>query len=420
MGWWSDNFSNPDDSYGRDQHHGIEDQSYLKKWIKGKDTSRKEQKRSNEVDFKTNIGNSKPVLQYPQDLFQANQVNGVVFFVKVRNNSVAAKNSGAPGGLAKDRIDMFRSTHSEMSTQMNRSSVEQQDAVFNTSAGIIAAGAAAKGIGNFATTKGSPMDKLKSLKGPGTVLAGATIGWAAVNNGRNAQEKGFNNEEGQYATGTQFLNKVIQLHVPQSIISQYQADWNETELGMAGLLANKRFDQASLTDVGEAAGRGLIQAAAGLPKALGIDMDAGAAIEATSRKTTNPYKEQLFKSMGFRSFAFQYVFNPKSYDEYKDVEGIIDTFKYHMHPEISPGQAFLIYPSEFNIEFYHAKGGSVSPNPHLPKISDCALKDVKVTYGPDGFFNTVAGTDGIPSEITMELNFTELETMTANRIADGY
>jgi len=56
----------------------------------------------------------------------------------------------------------------------------------------------------------------------------------------------------------------------------------------------------------------------------------------------------------------------------------------------------------------------------LPKISDCALKDVKVTYGPDGFFNTVAGTDGVPSEITMELNFTELEVLTANRIADGY
>ena len=124
--------------------------------------------------------------------------------------------------------------------------------------------------------------------------------------------------------------------------------------------------------------------------------------------------------MGFRSFAFQYVFNPKNVEEYNDVRSIINVFKYHMHPEISPGQAFLIYPSEFNIEFYHATDGGVKPNPHLPKISDCALKDVKVTYGPDGFFNTVAGTDGIPSEITMELNFTELETMTANRIADGY
>ncbi len=413
-----------DKNFGADEHHGIDGGSNaLRKLGFGdKSAAREEQKESNTTDYNNFANDDKPVYTYPQDLFMDNQVNGVCFFVKIRNNSVAAQNNPGASGLASDRIGAFKTTHSEMATQMNRSSVEQQEEVMRTGAGLIAAGAAYKMGSNFMKAKGTTWEKLKSLGSGGAGLgAAAALGsFAATEITRKKNEEGFDNKKGEYSTGTQFLNKVIQLHVPQSIISQYQADWNDTELGMAGILANKRFDQAGLSDVSEAAGRGIIQAAAGLPKAIGVDADLGAAIEATSRKTTNPYKEQLFKSMGFRSFAFQYVFNPKNVEEYNDVRSIINVFKYHMHPEISPGQAFLIYPSEFNIEFYHATDGGVKPNPHLPKISDCALKDVKVTYGPDGFFNTVAGTDGIPSEITMELNFTELETMTANRIADGY
>jgi len=414
--------STEDKNWAPDEYHQS-NQGYLDKLFgEGNKDKRKEQATHNRDAYNKMFGNDKPVLQYPSDLFQANQVNGVCFFVKVRNNSVASQNSSAPDDTAKDRIDVFKSTHSEMSTQMNRSSVEQQATVMRTSGGLILGGAALKAGVNMLNSSATGLwDKALSIGGGvGATAALAGAGIVATELARTANEAGFNNKEGEYSTGTKFLNKVIQLHVPQSIISQYQADWNETELGMAGILASRRFDQAGIQDVSEAAGRGLIQAAASLPKALGVDADLGAAIESTSRKTTNPYKEQLFKSMGFRSFAFQYVFNPKSIEEYNDVRAIINTFKYHMHPEISPGQAFLIYPSEFNIEFYHAKDGGVKPNPHLPKISDCALKDVKVTYGPDGFFNTVAETDGIPSEITMELNFTELETMTANRIADGY
>ena len=417
-----------DNNFGADEYHVNttgDDYGYLKQLGLGdKSVERGRQKKSNNTDYNNFTKNSKPVLTYPQDLFMANQVNGVCFFVKIRNNSVAAQNSGGASGLAADRIATFEQTHSEMATQMNRSSAEQYNATLTGGQVIVgAAGAYAAGRGITAAikNKGSLYEKAKAF-GKGNIgtaaLAAGAI--AVAERQQNKNERGFDNEAGEFAGGTQFLNKVIQLHVPQSIISQYQADWNDTELGMAGILANKRFDQASLGDVGESAARGIIQGAASLPKAIGVDADLGAAIEATSRKTRNPYKEQLFKSMGFRSFAFQYVFNPRNQEEYDNVREIINTFKYHMHPDISPGQAFLIYPSEFNIEFYHAQEGNVKPNPHLPKISDCALKDVKVTYGPDGFFNTVAGTDGIPSEITMELNFTELEVLTANRIADGY
>ena len=43
---------------------------------------------------------------------------------------------------------------------------------------------------------------------------------------------------------------------------------------------------------------------------------------------------------------------------------------------------------------------------------------MKVTYGADGAFNTFEGTDGMPSEIQMQLSFTELEVLTANRVTE--
>jgi hypothetical protein len=362
------------------------------------------------------------VLQYPQDLFQSNQVNGVCFYIMVRKNSVAAQAAGdSISGAAAERINAHKDSRSEFATNVNRSSVENYQTVTNT-AGIVAGATIAKGLesmtslGNSKTGgTGGFKDKLYAgAKGLVMPAAGAGLGLLA------AETILAPGDEGNKLAGTQYLNKVIQMHVPQSIISQYQADWNETELGTAGLLANKRLDQASVGEVGEAAIRGLIKGAANVPKAIGVDADLGAALEATSRKVLNPYKEQLFKSIGFRKFAFQYVFSPKNEQEYNNVRAIINTFKYHMHPDISPGGTFLIYPSEFSIEFLHADEGKVARNEHLPKISDCALQDVKVTYGPDGFFNTIAASGGIPSEITMELAFTELETLTANRIDDGY
>ena len=59
-------------------------------------------------------------------------------------------------------------------------------------------------------------------------------------------------------------------------------------------------------------------------------------------------------------------------------------------------------------------------NTTLPKISNCALKNVKLAYGPDGMFNTFQGTDGQASEITMELQFVELETLTREKVEDGF
>ena len=48
---------------------------------------------------------------------------------------------------------------------------------------------------------------------------------------------------------------------------------------------------------------------------MGFNFNLNAAIELNTGKVPNPYKEQLFKSMNFRKFAYAFVFAPKNPSE---------------------------------------------------------------------------------------------------------
>ena len=220
------------------------------------------------------------------------------------------------------------------------------------------------------------------------------------------------------------IQTAIELYLTQPPIAQYSADWENKELGaFGGFLANggsadisRKGILSGARGLSELAVRGLIGAAATIPSELGISGDLAAGIDVTTRKTQNPYKEQLFKSMGFRKFAFAYKFAPRNKTELESVMQIIQQLKYHMHPEKDPSGLFLEYPSEFEIE-YHYKGAE---NQFMSKISTCALTDMKVTYGGQDAFTSFRDTEGAPSEIQMDLAFQELETLTNDRIGLNY
>ena len=263
-------------------------------------------------------------------------------------------------------------------------------------------------------------------------VAGAVLGLSVIGSNANLIGKGFQAVAGGAiagGAGAAVIESVrtvrtlgqINLHISQPPVARYSANWENKELGaLAGLSTTESFNFSDLlnkgTGVGELGIRGAIKAAANLPGAIGIGGDLGASVDLASGKVANPYKEQLFTSMGFRQFAFNYKFAPRNETEYNNVRRIIDLFKYHMHPENDPTGLFLEYPSEFEIEYCY----NGSRNEHLNKISSCALTDIKVTYGNQDAFTTFIGTNGAPVEINLELAFTELETLTNDRIADGY
>jgi hypothetical protein len=123
--------------------------------------------------------------------------------------------------------------------------------------------------------------------------------------------------------------------------------------------------------------------------------------------------EVVYSSPALRSFRFDFMFYPQSKIEAIEVQKIIQLFQFHQAPEISNNGTngyFLVPPSEFDIEFYHAG----IENINIPSISTCVLTSMDVDYAPNGFsaYETGGakveyGGTGMPVAIKMSLDFKE-------------
>jgi hypothetical protein len=277
--------------------------------------------------------------------------------------------------------------------------------------GAVALGAAGAASGEF----------LGSYVGPKTAniaaVAGGLIG--AKVGAENAYDANLGKGKNQVT-----LKEAIALYMSGKPSVEYQANWADEELGIVGGLGENINQLSSMKDIldpnklksvmkGGFSSYILTQAMKkGDVGGLG---NIGAATSAAAGVTPNPFRAQLFKSMGFRTFSYDYVFLPKNETEYVNVQNIIYTFKRYMHPVLGSSKFILNYPAEFTIGYYHK--GSV--NKELYKISNCALTKLSVEYGGTDFV-TFKGTQGAPTEIAMKLEFTELEVLTRDRIEAGY
>ena len=228
------------------------------------------------------------------------------------------------------------------------------------------------------------------------------------------------------------LKECIALYLTGTPSTSYKAIWQDKEIGVLGGIAQGIADVAGQTAEGVAqfnigklvqaaktalAGTASAAIATGLanaPKVEGLG-DFGALAQASTGRAVNPFRTQLFQNMGFRTFSFTYNFLPKDDAEYRQVKNIIKAFKKYMHPTLSEDKIIMGYPAEFSIAYYYGSG----ENSELFKIGNCALTDMQVNYGGTDFI-TFKGMNGAPSEMSIQLQFTELEILTEKRIEEGY
>ena len=213
------------------------------------------------------------------------------------------------------------------------------------------------------------------------------------------------------------LKTAIALHIPNQLSIRYGMQWSEDDtaaLAMAGAAVQqgseimKALDEGGntkdVTDLGTAIIANIAlskgpQAAAN-SKALGL--------------AANPKKEQIFKGVDFRTFAFDYQFYPRSPEEAQNVLNIIEQFKYHMHPEFKDTNNFIyVYPSEFDVFYY--QGGKENLNLH--RHTSCVLTEMNINYTPNGSFTAFA--NGMPTQINVTLAFRELALLSKEKIKDG-
>lgn len=213
------------------------------------------------------------------------------------------------------------------------------------------------------------------------------------------------------------ISDVIALYMDGPPTVRYNAGYSNKDLGtVAGMVAGAGSAVGSMSlgqmgSFGVEAGAATAALFAKVPQIAGVNT--ADVLGAAAKVALNPFKEVLFESIDFRTFAFKYKFFPKNRGETVAVEEIIRRFKFHMHPELSENKLFYIYPSEFQIAYYFGR----DENTYFHKFKPCVLESMEVAYGGEQFSSF---SDGKPTEINMSLQFRETEILTKQQIKQGY
>lgn len=91
----------------------------------------------------------------------------------------------------------------------------------------------------------------------------------------------------------------------------------------------------------------------------------------------NPKKQALFAGIETREFSFNYILTPQSEKEAGDIQLIVKLFNKFSLPSrsnVGGTDAFLNFPSEWNISFNRVQG--------FPKIKRCVCTNVSVVWAP--------------------------------------
>ena len=245
-----------------------------------------------------------------------------------------------------------------------------------------------------------------------------------------------------WAPTTTRITDSIALYLPANITSDLTADYTAAEQGLIGFALASGFDFKQNWDeddfegaanalkgfVGSLGKDVLVRGISGLADVIETGADTYGGINKYFGRALNPFMEVIFDDIKQRSFTYRFKFQPKDEKERDDVQEIIKLFRFHMAPELQPGNMrFLGIPATFDIHYMYqtsdyGESGSMDwrnarENDFYNKIATCVLTNVSVDYTPDGVRSF---RDGSPTAITMSLSFKETELLTKDKINKGY
>ena len=286
--------------------------------------------------------------------------------------------------------------------------------------------------GEIESKKAYFMDKAKKLTGNAYgSMKSLGINEVSLKSGmRNKLER---TGIGSKVNTTKRVSDSVAIYLPPNVQDNTSATYNEMSTGMIGFAAaagldfssavgSKDYEAAAAVLTGGAATvakEGAKKAGAAVAETLSGSEGATQLLNRAFGQADNPYMEVFFESMTMREFTYTFTFAPRNTDERDDAQKIIQLFRFHMSPEMRGGQSrFLGLPSEFDIHYmYQAKDGTNSENDYYNKIATCVLTNCVVDYTP-GAVKSFA--DGSPVQITMALTFKETETLTRDKVNEGY
>ena len=244
----------------------------------------------------------------------------------------------------------------------------------------------------------------------------------------------------------------IMMYMPEDIGASYGANWGgkgftntgaDILRGAGTLLNTKGFSGFgnNLQNMGNAMTRGQGLIAGGiagamnaLPGKIGGSVDANDVLGGIGGVILNPNAELLFSGFELRNFGLSFKMAPRSQKEALAIRDICTTFKRASLPHFgaSPGNTvanlfkgkngtaekndnrnFIGVPNLCIVEFMKGK----KPHPYLTQFKPCAIKEVNITYTPDGQYSTYR--DGSPVATGLSLSFLESKLVYRDEISYG-
>jgi len=239
----------------------------------------------------------------------------------------------------------------------------------------------------------------------------------------------------------------VYLAMPQSLQTSYNPGYRTQDLGVGGMLAagvidiDEKSTVEGIVDSLQTAARSALpqfanaqiaQIANSASGALGLagSVDANALQQLTKGKIFNPYTEQLFSNMTFRSHQFSFKLFARDPDEAEEINKIVRYFKQGATPILNKDpNKFMEVPDKFDIKFVRMdptmKTFRNSNEMHF-KMFSSVCNGISVNYTPDGQYNafkeTAMGTMGplqVPA-IALTLSFLETRFVGQEDITRGY
>lgn len=218
----------------------------------------------------------------------------------------------------------------------------------------------------------------------------------------------------------------IALYIPDELISQSSVSFNTQDIGPLAKVFSGVLDEFAkgTGDVGGTAVGGIKKISEqGLQKVKNFITGGISGIKAGV--AINPNKETTLNPLEFRTFSFNYEFNPRSEQEAEVVRQIIHTFRLSMLPdslstlknvnfetkedrdsfEATKGEfdAFFSFPNVFDIYFDGPIGDKIDG--FLPAV--CTSAEVNYTGGQ----KFATHYDGQPVKVSLSLSFQEIRVM---------
>ncbi len=317
----------------------------------------------------------------------------------------------------------------------------------------------------------------------------------------------FNDGTKTYYGGNNFPRNTAQtdhhrtmcyLAIPNGVSTQYTPQYNQVNLGVGGSAAIAALGSGgadkfnalagSLRDAAgsvfpEFAANAIVQGANAISNFLGVssNLDANSLEGLTSGRVFNPYMEQIFKQMNFRTHSFSFKMFARNVKEAREIKKIIQYIKIGAHPkvsgvdqEISEGimslfstdddgdddnvegaqgvsnflsnntlgaNRFFGVPDQYELAFMrmNPKSGEFdSVTQGIPyanpsnvdqsltlhyKMNACVCSGFSIDYTPDGQYTSLKRIDGnmiqVPAVI-MQLNFTEVRLLNQADARSGF